>query len=65
VYISRNYRLLPLSSAATSGKASDEGLKARIYVQGMEESTHGLSDTLLSVVSVRAGEVVEDLFSED
>ncbi|THV00362.1 hypothetical protein K435DRAFT_837329 [Dendrothele bispora CBS 962.96] len=64
VYISRKYRLLPLSSA-TSAKASDEGLKSRIYLQGMEESTHGLSDTLLSVMGIRAGEVVDDLFQED
>lgn len=27
----------------------------------MEEATHGLSDSLLSVVSVRSGEVVLDL----
>jgi len=29
----------------------------------MEEHTHGLSDTLLSVLGVRAGEVVADLES--
>lgn len=33
----------------------------RIYVQGVEEYTHGLSDSLLSVLGVRAGEVVRDL----
>ncbi|KAF5367963.1 hypothetical protein D9758_004464 [Tetrapyrgos nigripes] len=65
VYISRQYRLLPLSSASSSGKTADEELKAKIYVQGMEESTHGLSDTLLSVMGPRAGEVVEDLFQDD
>jgi len=49
--ISRQYRLLPV----------EEGLKSRIYLQGVEEATHGLSDTLLSVLGVRSGEVVKDL----
>jgi len=52
LYISRAYRLLP----TVRGK-----LEARIYVQGLAEETHGLSDTLLSVVGIRAGEIVDDL----
>ncbi|KAJ3714006.1 putative L-ornithine-N5-monooxygenase [Lentinula guzmanii] len=62
LYITRRYRLLPIASSKIE---SEETLKARIYIQGLEEATHGLSDTLLSVVSCRAGEVVDDLLSED
>ncbi|KAJ3856656.1 putative L-ornithine-N5-monooxygenase [Lentinula lateritia] len=65
LYITRNYRLLPMASTKTMQDGSAEGLKARIYIQGLEESTHGLSDTLLSVVSCRAGEVVDDLLNDD
>lgn len=65
LYITRNYRLLPMASTKTMQDGSAEGLKARIYIQGLEESTHGLSDTLLSVVSCRAGEVVDDLLNND
>ncbi|KAF9077083.1 L-lysine 6-monooxygenase (NADPH-requiring)-domain-containing protein [Rhodocollybia butyracea] len=65
VYITRSYRLLPMASTQTVQDGSAEGLKARIYLQGMEEATHGLSDTLLSVIGCRAGEVVDDLLSED
>ncbi|KIK69359.1 hypothetical protein GYMLUDRAFT_67995 [Collybiopsis luxurians FD-317 M1] len=64
VYITRSYRLLPIASYANE-EGSTEGLKAKIYLQGMEEATHGLSDTLLSVIGCRAGEVVDDLSSED
>jgi len=32
-----------------------------IYIQGMSETTHGLSDTLLSVISRRAYEVAQDM----
>jgi L-ornithine N5-oxygenase len=52
--ISRAYQLLPT-------KLHTRRLLARIYVQGLAEETHGLSDTLLSVVGVRAGEVMDDL----
>lgn len=53
--ISRAYKLLPVPSVPDSGN--------RVYIQGCEEATHGLSDTLLSVVSVRSGEVLDDLLS--
>lgn len=58
VYISRRYRLLPVRELTSRRKG---GSGPRIYLQGVEEATHGLSDTLLSVLGVRAGEVVEDL----
>jgi len=53
VYITRAYRLVP----------QDSGVEPlpRIYVQGCTEATHGLSDTLLSVISIRAGEIADDL----
>ncbi|KAJ3838412.1 putative L-ornithine-N5-monooxygenase [Lentinula raphanica] len=62
LYITRRYRLLPIASTEID---SEKALKARIYIQGLEETTHGLSDTLLSVISCRAGEIVDDLFTED
>jgi L-ornithine N5-oxygenase len=55
LYISRRYRLLP-----TAG----DGFAPKIYLQGCAEETHGLSETLLSVMGVRAQELVEDLCSK-
>lgn len=57
LYLTRQYRLLPKSASIPGAKA----LVPRIYLQGVEEATHGLSDTLLSVLGIRAGEVVADL----
>ncbi|CAZ80363.1 unnamed protein product [Tuber melanosporum] len=36
-----------------------------VWLQGCCESTHGLSDTLLSVLAVRGGEIVESIFGEE
>lgn len=36
---------------------------AGIWLQGCNEETHGLSDTLLSILAVRGGELVESIFS--
>jgi len=48
--VSRTYRLsLP------------EGATAGCYLQGTNEATHGISDSLISVLAIRAGEIVEDL----
>jgi len=44
--LSRNYAL-----------QTSDTFKPKIFIQGMSESTHGLSDTLLSVISTRAGEI--------
>lgn len=52
LYVSRAYRLLP---------SEGEEMRGRIYLQGCTEATHGLSDTLLSVMGVKSGEVVADL----
>jgi L-ornithine N5-oxygenase len=49
--VDRCYRLPLVSSDVT------------LHLQGWSESTHGLADTLLSVVSVRAGEIVASIES--
>ena len=35
-----------------------------VWLQGCNESTHGLSDTLLSILAVRGGEMVRSIFGE-
>ncbi|KAH8695923.1 L-ornithine N5-oxygenase sida [Talaromyces proteolyticus] len=40
------------------------GSRAGIWLQGCNESTHGLSDSLLSVLASRAGELVESILRE-
>lgn len=51
VQISRTYQLIPRMPSPN-----------RIYLQGCAEATHGISDTLLSVIAVRSGEVVDDIW---
>ncbi len=52
IAVSRNYRLqLPPT------------VQAGCYLQGVNEATHGMSDTLLSVLSIRSGEIVNDLLA--
>ncbi|KIW47750.1 uncharacterized protein PV06_00415 [Exophiala oligosperma] len=41
----------------------DEGMG--IWLQGCNEGTHGLSDSLLSIVSTRGGELVDSIFSKE
>ena len=41
------------------GSVADD---AGIWLQGCNESTHGLSDTLLSILAVRGGEMVKSIF---
>jgi len=48
--IERNYNIV-----------SDEGFQPIVFLQGCCESTHGLSDTLLSNLSVRTEEIYEQL----
>ncbi|KXJ88608.1 L-lysine 6-monooxygenase (NADPH-requiring)-domain-containing protein [Microdochium bolleyi] len=52
--VSREYavKFAPGKVAAGSG----------MYLQGTNEGTHGLSDTLLSILAVRSGEVVNAMF---
>jgi L-ornithine N5-oxygenase len=50
--VSRNYRLdLPPT------------VRAGCYLQGVNEATHGMSDSLLSVLAVRSAEIVGDLLA--
>ncbi|OKL60448.1 L-ornithine N(5)-monooxygenase [Talaromyces atroroseus] len=53
--INRNYSL-----ALDRNKVSSD---AGIWLQGCNESTHGISDSLLSVLATRSGEIVESVFS--
>ncbi|HCR1545527.1 ornithine monooxygenase [Pseudomonas putida] len=41
---------------------ADARFKAAVYMQGFCQATHGLSDTLLSVLPIRAEEIAESLF---
>ncbi|KAH8117288.1 L-lysine 6-monooxygenase (NADPH-requiring)-domain-containing protein [Phellopilus nigrolimitatus] len=63
VRISRAYRLLPRCERSSPSSEPARKGENRVYLQGCAEATHGLSDTLLSVLGVRAGEVVDDLWA--
>ncbi|MDF0729436.1 SidA/IucD/PvdA family monooxygenase [Pseudomonas entomophila] len=49
--VDRAYRLL-----------TDERCKAGLYMQGFSQASHGLSDTLLSVLPIRADEIAASLY---
>jgi L-ornithine N5-oxygenase len=52
INVTRNYRMiLPPSFEATC------------HLQGVNEATHGIADSLLSVLAVRSGEIVSDLLA--
>jgi L-ornithine N5-oxygenase len=38
-------------------------IAAGCYLQGTNEATHGMADSLISVLAVRAGEIVNDLLT--
>lgn len=52
VEVTRNYRLV-----------IDEPATAACYLQGINEVTHGIADSLLSVVAPRSAEIVMDILS--
>jgi L-ornithine N5-oxygenase len=52
IKVSRGYRL-----------ALDEPATAACYVQGLNEETHGIADSLLSVLAVRAADTIADLLA--
>ena len=52
--VQRDYKIA-LSAAHVSHAAG-------IYLQGCNQDTHGLADTLLSILAVRGGEIVESIF---
>jgi L-ornithine N5-oxygenase len=52
VRVSRNYRMI-----------TPPDITAGCYLQGSNEATHGMADSLISVLAVRAGEIVTDLLA--
>lgn len=52
VRVGRNYRMVTPPSVTAS-----------CYLQGINEQTHGIADSLISVLAVRAGEIVTDLLA--
>ncbi|KAK6434385.1 hypothetical protein LTR95_009431 [Oleoguttula sp. CCFEE 5521] len=54
--VARDYRV-----QFRDGAVSDD---AGVWLQGCNEGTHGLSDTLLSILAVRGGEVVDSIFGQ-
>ncbi|KAL1947917.1 hypothetical protein VTO73DRAFT_13641 [Trametes versicolor] len=58
VRITRNYRLLAPAAGKSDAELAGE---PRIFLQGCTQSTHGLSESLLSILGVRAGSVVDEL----
>lgn len=55
--VGRNYKVM------FDGEKVDSE-RAGVWLQGCCEGSHGLSDTLLSVLAVRGGEVVESIFGD-
>jgi lysine N6-hydroxylase/L-ornithine N5-oxygenase len=45
--------------------SSDNNFKPGIFLQGESQATHGLSDTLLSVIAVRAEEIYQTLIAKN
>ena len=54
--VDRDYRV----RFAPDSVADDAG----VWLQGCNESTHGLSDTLLSILAIRGGEMVQSIFGQ-
>jgi L-ornithine N5-oxygenase len=54
--VNRDYSLVLDREKVSSG--------TNIWLQGCNESTHGISDSLLSVLATRSGEMVESIFGE-
>ncbi|BGP20483.1 hypothetical protein JCM10213_002277 [Rhodosporidiobolus nylandii] len=57
--VAENYRLLLPEQTKTGAS-----FKPTVWMQGACEKTHGISDSLLSVLAVRSGEVVQSLLKE-
>jgi L-ornithine N5-monooxygenase len=52
IEVTRNYRLV-----------LDEPGPAACYLQGVNEATHGIADSLLSVLAIRAKDIADDIFA--
>ncbi|MEU1810291.1 SidA/IucD/PvdA family monooxygenase [Micromonospora sp. WMMD1076] len=50
IAVDRNYRLV-----------TPDPVTAGCYLQGVNEATHGIADSLISVLAIRAGEMVTDM----
>ncbi len=50
--VSRAYRM-----------STPPGITAGCYLQGVNEVTHGIADSLISVLAVRSGDIVEDILA--
>ncbi|GAA5833682.1 hypothetical protein JCM11251_003204 [Rhodosporidiobolus azoricus] len=57
--VAENYRLLLPERTKTGG-----AFRPTVWMQGSCEKTHGISDSLLSVLAVRSGEVVQSILRE-
>lgn len=53
IRVNRQYRLILTEPAS-----------AACYLQGVNETTHGIGDSLLSVVACRAGDIVHDILAD-
>jgi len=67
--ISRNYRLLLPETFVELEPSEPNKFRARrfrptVWLQGCNEGTHGISDSLLSVLSVRSGEIFDGIQEE-
>jgi L-ornithine N5-oxygenase len=40
-----------------------DNIEARVYLQGVNEATHGIADSLISVLAVRSSEIAADLIA--
>ncbi|TAQ91566.1 hypothetical protein B7494_g88 [Chlorociboria aeruginascens] len=56
--VNRDYRI-PYDEEKVDSK------RAGVWLQGCNEATHGLSDTLLSILAIRGGELVQSIFGEE
>lgn len=61
VFDDRNLPLLNRSYQAIPAGNDDRCDPTYVWIQGASESSHGLSDGLLSVMSIRAGEIATDM----
>jgi L-ornithine N5-oxygenase len=52
ITVSRAYRMI-----------TPDSVSAACYLQGTNEDTHGIADSLLSVLAIRAGEIVNDVLA--
>lgn len=71
VKVARNYRLLlpttfcePGSSGMPTQSCTIRNFRPTVWLQGCNESTHGISDTLLSVLSIRSEEIYHGIKQE-